>query len=64
MGFLAKKRAVRGIVIRWEKDLERLTSLFGDYSEENYDDGAEMQRNLGTAIAHALRFLARTSGDD
>lgn len=52
-----QRRAVRGMIVRWQQDLDRLESLFGAYGVDDYSPGAEIQRNLGTAVAHAAGFL-------
>jgi hypothetical protein len=57
VGVSEKKRSVRGMAARWQTDLNRLEQLFGSFDADDYSPGAEMQRNLGTAIAHAHMFL-------
>lgn len=43
---------------RWQSDLKRLEALFDVYDGDDYSNGAEMQRNLGTAIECARGFLS------
>jgi hypothetical protein len=57
---LKKRVSVRAMQTRWKRDLARLEKLFGDYDENDFTDGAEMQRNLGTALTYANSFLAST----
>lgn len=59
MGNPEKLRAVRGMWKRWLQDEHRLHALFGEYTEHDYSEDAEMQRNLGTAIFHAGAFIKR-----
>lgn len=59
MGIPEKCRAVNAMYRGWKKDLRRLESLFGRYDHEDFSDGAEMQRNLGTAVAFAVQFLSK-----
>lgn len=63
MGIPEKRRAVRAMVDRWRRDEDRLSRLFGGYDEDDYSDGAEMQRNLSTAVAYAYGFLNRHEED-
>lgn len=58
MGIPEKRRAVGSMARRWQKDLVRLHALFGEYTENDFSDDSEMQRNLGTALAYAQDFLA------
>lgn len=57
MGNPEKCRAVNAMYRNWQKDLRRLEGLFGRYDHDDFSDDAEMQRNLGTAVTHAARFL-------
>jgi hypothetical protein len=59
MGNPEKRRAVNAMYRNWQKDLRRLERLFSGYGTDDYSDGAEMQRNLGTAVVYAARFLDR-----
>lgn len=45
-----RDRIVEAMGRRWQRDLDRLHELFGPYDEDDFSDGAEIQRNLGTAI--------------
>jgi hypothetical protein len=58
MGIPEKRRVVLAMLRRWERDVERLEKLFGSYDENDFTDGAEMQRNLDTAAGYARGFLA------
>jgi hypothetical protein len=57
------KRATRVMKRRWEADLARLEQIFGPYGPGGFTDGAEMQRNLGSAICAAQSLLARAAGE-
>ena len=59
MGIERQRWAVRAMLKRWSSDLERLEALFGGYGPNHFSPGAEMQRNLGTAIENAREFMAR-----
>lgn len=54
-----RRRLVRSLLSRWRKDLVTLENEFGPYDQDNYTDGAEMQRNLGTASVYAEGELAK-----
>ena len=58
-----KRRAVIGMARRWQKDLDRLQTLFGVYDPENdFSNEVEIHRNLATAVAYAELFLSTVSG--
>lgn len=59
MGIPLKRRALEAMYFRWKLDQARLEQLFGDYGEDDYSDGAEIQRNLGTAIEYASRYVTK-----
>jgi hypothetical protein len=61
MGIPEKRRAVRSMLDRWERDVARLEKLFGEYDHNDFTDGAEMQRNLETAAAYARGFLTASA---
>lgn len=61
MGTPEQRRSVRAMFNRWNADLTRLQKLFGAYDENDFSDGAEMQRNLGSAIEAARGLLASTA---
>lgn len=52
-----KPEAIVRMVARWMDDERLLAALFGPYSEDDFSDGAEMQRNLSTAIAYGNGLL-------
>jgi ferric iron reductase protein FhuF len=51
------QRAVAAMLIRWQRDLLRLQTLLGEYSQNEFSDTNEIQRNLDTAIAYAKRYI-------
>jgi hypothetical protein len=58
---LLDRQMVETMLARWLADERRLKGMFGPYTVEMFDEGSEMQRNLGTAIACAQQFLSRTA---
>jgi hypothetical protein len=63
MGNPLKRRAVRAMLQRWKRDEQRLADLFGEDNPE-FSDEAEIQRNLGSAIAYAAGLLNHLSPQD
>ena len=62
MGVPEQKRSVNAMLRRWRYDELRLQDLFNrgqPVDGDDFTDGGEMLRNLGTAIAYADRFLAK-----
>lgn len=57
------RHVVRAMLARWKADEKRLEELFGPYDHNDFSDGAEMQRNLGSAIGAACGYLAKPPAD-